>query len=626
MGVREITTARRVLIPLVVFINIIFIASLVFLNTGVGSEFLPQTSWIVSYALALLKFLSYFFGLAVLALILKNGILESFIADSAPGVRALALTWSLTAFATAFFVLANALSIPFSQAANLGVLFTYGWDLSTARAYLLMALVALLIWLAHRSPKRSTIVASSLFALLALTLPAALSHAGGVSTHQWAVLSGAVHGFSISLWIGSLLGLIISSDKKFAYLNFQKLVNPAFWLLLFSGIISSAIRLNNPAELLTTTYGQLLTLKISLFLIVITLVLLARKRVESSQPILFLEITLLSLILSIATVLSSTDYPKVFPSAFTLIESVTGFAEPPPFNVAYALTTLAIEPTILFVGTFAIYFYLKGVFTLRARGDKWPIMRTVYWVSGVSLTMYFTNTMMGRYALVMFSAHMVLHMTLAMVVPILLPLAAPFTLALRALPASAKTTISLRESLEIFLSSRFSVFLTNPIVAFLLFATSTWMLYFTPLLTTLMSSHLGHLFMDLHFILVGYVFFWTIIGKDLNPHKISDPARLGLVFLAAVFHGFFGFIVSSATTPLGGGWFFQVSPTWLSDPLMDQQLGGSIAWGFGEIPTVVVLIILLIQWARRDERAAKRFTQADTDSYNEYLAKLNERG
>ena len=628
MGVGQLANSGLIkkFIPAAIAVNFVFLAALIFLTAPVTSAFLPQTSLIVTYGLAGLKLSSYLFGLMVLALILHNGILEGFSPNRSSFITPLALTWSLTAFATSFFVLANALSIEFSQAANIQLLLTYGWDVSTARAYLLMSLIALLIAPAHKRPKRSTPLTTSFFALIALTLPAALSHAGGVSTHQWAVLAGSVHGFSISLWIASLGALLIASDRKSAYLNFQKLVNFSFWALIFSGIVSSAIRLNGPIELITTQYGQLLLLKIFLFLVIISLVSMARKNIEKASRIMLVELMLLMMVLAVATVLSSISYPRVSPAAFTLIESVTGFPEPPPFSTVEALTTFSIEPTIFLVGTIAIYLYLKGVMTLRARGDKWPINRTLLWISGVLIAMYFTNSMMGRYALVMFSVHMVVHMVLAMVVPILLPLGAPMTLALRALPASHQSTLSLREALNLFLGSRFSYIVTYPIVAFLLFATSTWMLYFTPLLTTLMNSHLGHLFMDLHFILVGYVFFWTIIGKDPSPHKLSDPARLGLVFLAAVFHGFFGFIVSSATNPLGGGWFTQVAPSWLADPIVDQQLGGSIAWGFGEIPTVVVLIILLFQWAKRDAKVAKRFTQADTDAYNQYLSELNKRG
>ncbi|MGA0108502.1 MAG: cytochrome c oxidase assembly protein [Candidatus Nanopelagicales bacterium] len=625
MGARQITPSPLLAktIPAIIISNLALISALIFLTTQARSEFLPQAGILVTYSIGIGKFSSYLLGLITLALILRNGILQGFEPKKSKYLPSLAAAWSFSAFVTSFFLIANALSIDFSQAANIQILVTYGWDIATSRAYLFMALISLFIAVFSLSPKRSTPIATSFFSLIALTLPAANSHAGGVESHQWAVLSGSIHGLSVSLWIASLIALALTQDKLLAFPNFQKLVNFAFWALLFSGLISSSIRLNDFSELLTTLYGQLLTLKLILFLFALSLTKFARKNISNTTYLLWIEITLLTFIFSIASVLSSTDYPKVSPPAFSLIESVTGYPEPPAYELTFALTTFEIEPTILLVGIFAIALYLKGVRTLTLRGDSWPINRTILWISGVVLAVYVTNSYLGRYALVLFSVHMVVHMILAMTVPILLPLAAPITLALRALPATTKSTITLREAIGLFLASRFSKIVTHPIIAFLLFATSTWMLYFSPLLTSLMASHLGHLFMDLHFILVGYVFFWTIIGKDPNHYKVSDPIRLGLVFLAAVFHGFFGFIVSSAENPLGGGWFFQVAPAWLADPVADQQLGGAIAWGFGEIPTVIVLIILLYQWAKRDEKVAKRFTQADTDAYNEYLAKLN---
>ncbi|MFZ9790624.1 MAG: cytochrome c oxidase assembly protein, partial [Candidatus Nanopelagicales bacterium] len=64
-------------------------------------------------------------------------------------------------------------------------------------------------------------------------------------------------------------------------------------------------------------------------------------------------------------------------------------------------------------------------------------------------------------------------------------------------------------------------------------------------------------------------------------------------------------------------------PSWLESPITDQQLGGGIAWGFGEIPTIIVLLILVYQWASRDEKQAKRVTDKEIDDYNEYLKSLN---
>ncbi|MEY3496758.1 MAG: hypothetical protein RJA80_981 [Actinomycetota bacterium] len=342
------------------------------------------------------------------------------------------------------------------------------------------------------------------------------------------------------------------------------------------------------------------------------------------SKLLVTEVSILLFIFGVSVALASTAFPRTGNAAFNLIESVTGLPEPQKFEWSYALTTFSIEPFTLFVGLIALITYLVGYIKLIKRGDKWPVSRVIFWSLGILIAIYITNTMLGRYAILMFSAHMSVHMILAMVVPILLPLAAPLTLALRVLkPSSDPDLRNLREWIVALINSNYLKIASHPIIAFFIFAAGTWALYFSPLLTVLMKSHLGHLFMDAHFVLAGYLFFWLIIGKDPAPRNIPDVLKLGIVFAAAVFHGIFGFITYSSQTSLGGGWFSEIKPSWLENPIADQQLGGGIAWGFGEIPTIIVLLILVYQWASRDEKQAKRVTAKEIDDYNEYLKSLN---
>jgi cytochrome c oxidase assembly factor CtaG len=69
------------------------------------------------------------------------------------------------------------------------------------------------------------------------------------------------------------------------------------------------------------------------------------------------------------------------------------------------------------------------------------------------------------------------------------------------------------------------------------------------------------------------------------------------------------------------------------DALSDQTAAGGIAWAFSEVPSVLVLLALLFQWyrseqrqARRKDRAAERDGDAELAAYNAYLASLNARG
>jgi putative copper resistance protein D len=105
-----------------------------------------------------------------------------------------------------------------------------------------------------------------------------------------------------------------------------------------------------------------------------------------------------------------------------------------------------------------------------------------------------------------------------------------------------------------------------------------------------------------------------------------------MLLLALGVHGFFAIILMMSSVPLAPEWYSIVRPEWVTDPLQDSLYGGQVAWGLSEIPTLIVLIAIAVQWARSDERDAKRLDrQADRDgdvelaAYNDRLAKMGRR-
>ena len=594
---------------------------------------IPDSGPSVFWLRPILVAYSYSLAIAAVALLFADGIFAKFEGHNSRLAKNVFLALSGTSFAAAVFSLAQALSQPISLAANLKVIATYGWDVSNVRALLLISLIALFSFLLLIKPTLNKSGFVVLINILALSMPTLLSHGGGISTHSWALAAGFFHGIFTGLWVSGLVGVAIiyfnksksESDKLFALNKFKFIAVFSVVGLTISGIVNAATRMNSFYELFSTDYGQIILVKNILFISALLIAFKIRANFKANlTKLLALEVSVLLFIFGVSVALSSTAFPRTGNAAFSVIESVTGYPEPPIFNWTYALTTLSLEPFTLFIGLIALITYLVGYIKLIKRGDNWPVSRVIYWFAGILLAIYVTNTMLGRYAILLFSAHMTVHMILAMVVPILLPLAAPLTLALRVLTPSNNAEVrNLRDWIVALINSKYLKVASHPIVAFFIFAAGTWVLYFSPLLTVLMRSHLGHLIMDAHFILAGYLFFWLIIGKDQSPRKIPDVLKLGLVFAAAVFHGIFGFITFSAQSSLGGGWFSEIKPSWLQDPIADQQLGGGIAWGFGEIPTIIVLLILVYQWASRDEKQAKRVTDKEIDDYNEYLRSLN---
>ncbi|MER5178425.1 cytochrome c oxidase assembly protein [Streptomyces sp. NPDC002896] len=303
----------------------------------------------------------------------------------------------------------------------------------------------------------------------------------------------------------------------------------------------------------------------------------------------------------------------------------------PPFTLARALEWSA-DPFFLIACLVALALYGWGVARLVRRGDGWPVGRTVAFTVGVLSVMLMMCTKLNDYGMVMFSTHMVQHMVLSMLSPIVLLLGAPITLALRALPVAGRDRKGPRELLLALLHSRYMRIITHPAFTIPLFIASLYGLYFTPIFDFLMGSKPGHILMMVHFLMVGLVFFWPIMGVDPGPHRPGYVMRMLELFAGMPFHAFFGIALMMASAPMIGT--YENPPASLGiDALGDQTAAGGIAWAFSEIPSVLVLIALLFQWqrsearqARRKDRAADRDGDKELEEYNAYLASLNARG
>ncbi|MEU6487382.1 cytochrome c oxidase assembly protein [Streptomyces sp. NPDC046887] len=300
----------------------------------------------------------------------------------------------------------------------------------------------------------------------------------------------------------------------------------------------------------------------------------------------------------------------------------------PPFTLGRGL---AYSPdTFFLVGCLlALALYGWGVARLGRRGDAWPMGRTVAFAVGVLSVALVTCTGLNDYGMVMFSVHMVQHMVISMLSPILLLLGAPVTLALRALPvASRRGAKGPRELLLALLHSRYLRIVTHPAFTIPLFIASLYGLYFTPLFDFLMGSKPGHVGMMVHFLAVGLVFFWPIMGVDPGPHRPGYVMRMLELFAGMPFHAFFGIALMMASEPMVAA--YRNPPASLGiDALTDQNAAGGIAWAFSEIPSVLVLIALVYQWYRseqrqavRKDRAADRDGDKELAAYNAYLASL----
>jgi cytochrome c oxidase assembly factor CtaG/putative copper export protein len=556
--------------------------------------------------------------------------------------------WTATAAMLVPLNVADALGRPVGSVLEPGLLIDLVPKLSAATAWLLTTMVALLVLVGCR-----TVLTwgwgALLFGLAMLgPLPVTLTgHSAAGGSHDIATDSLVLHVVAASLWVGGLVAVLAVAAGRgpdragalaTAVPRFSRLALVCWLVLAGTGVLNALVRIPFGA-LIGSSYGALVLAKAGALVVLGVLGAVHRRSAVQAaargEPRALLRLGGVEVLLMLATIglavaLGRSAPPDSAAEVPSRIEAVIGYdlAGPP------TLARLAFDWRFdLMFGTAAIVMavvYLLGVRRLRLRGDAWATGRILAWLAGCAALLVATSSGLGRYGPAMFSAHMGQHMILGMLVPILLVLGAPTTLALRALPAGGRAgPPGPREWLLAAVHSPIARWLSHPLVALPLFVGSYYVLYFSGLFPAALPEHWAHKLMNLHFLLVGTLFFWPIVGIDPAPRRLPPAARMGLIFASVPFHAFFGVAVMSANSPLGEGYYRSLALPWVPEPLVDQRLGGGLAWAAGEVPLLLVVIALLVQWSRQDERSARRDDRraevdgdADLEAYNAMLRRL----
>ena len=327
------------------------------------------------------------------------------------------------------------------------------------------------------------------------------------------------------------------------------------------------------------------------------------------------EIVVMASALALGVTLSRTSPPPpddLAPASF--VRELLGFPIPPEPSPLRLLTQTYPDALFALGCLAAVLLYLAGLWRLRRRGDRWPAGRTVAWLLGVGSVALVQLSGLMTYGMTMLSVHMGQHIALMMISPVLLVLGGPVTLALRA------TTPARRGE-------------TGPRGGFWPLPKAAWFGCSPIRSWRWRSSSPGR----------SRVLHRPVRVRDAQSHRPSraEPAlpagrlpllrsayrrrpagqppyvaRLGLQLLAVAIHAFFGLALMESARLIAGGYYRQLGTeiSWLPEPLPDQILAGQLTWGFAELPGLLVLGVLFVQWYRSDEREARRFDRREGDA------------
>nr|WP_233245516.1 cytochrome c oxidase assembly protein [Salinibacterium hongtaonis] len=554
-----------------------------------------------------------------------------------------AAVWAVASAATGFLTFLNVYQQPISTDPAFGrVLSQFITGTELGMAWLITVLIAAAVTALCFAVRHPTAVAFvTVLAVAGLVPMATQGHAAGTAGHAAAVNALGLHLVFAAVWLGGLVTMTLLQrrldDKRLVTVlsRYSTIALLCFVLVAISGYVSAALRVGE-LDALFTPYGVLVIVKV-LALLALGLIGMVHRRWIISRLasgasrglfwwLVVAELGFMGIASGVAAALARTATPVAEEIVvFTPATMLTGEPLPSPLTAMSFLTEWKFDVLWTMVCVMLAFFYLAGVWRLRRRGDKWPVLRTVSWLAGLALLFYVTNGAPNVYEKYLFSVHMLGHMVLTMMIPVLLVPGAPITLAMRAIRKRTDGSRGVREWLLWAVQSRYAAFLTNPIVAAVLFAGSLWLFYYSPLFRWATTEHLGHQWMIVHFLLTGYLFVMVLIGVDPMPHRAPYPMRLLLLLATMAFHAFFGLGIMMGTGLLLADWYGAMG--WGTDALVDQQTGGGIAWSVGEIPTIILAITVAISWSRNDDKVTRRLDRkadrdgdADLNAYNDMLA------
>lgn len=563
-----------------------------------------------------------------------------------------AAAWTVLSLATLVLTYANVAGLPLGAPTFGQEIGDYVSSFDLGRAQLEVVVIAAVVAVLALVVGTPTGAAwATVLVVVALWQQGQTGHAAGTASHDVATSALFLHLVGAAVWIGALGALAVlarrlGGDVGPAAARYSVVAGWCLAAVGASGLVNAVIRVGG-FDGLATRYGVLVLVK-ALLLVVLGALGLAHRRAAIPRltaadgagwlfwRLVLVELAVMGAVSGVAVALASSAPPVPQTAVITRTPAVivTGHPLPPEPTTMRWLTEWRWDVVLAALAVAGTVVYVRWAWRLHRRGDAWPVSRTVSWVVGMVLFFWTTNGGPAVYGHVLFSAHMLEHMVLATVIPIFLALAAPVTLALRALPVRqtvvrGDASRGPREWILVLVHSRWGQLFAHPLVAAANFAGSMIAFYYTGIFEWTLRSGVGHLAMAVHFSLVGYLFVNALVGVDPGPTRPAYPQRLLLLFATMAFHAFFGVTLMSGDALLAADWFGLLGRPWGATALADQQTGGGIAWGIGELPTLALAVAVAVSWSHADDRTARRRDRrvdregdVELDEYNALLAQM----
>ena len=269
----------------------------------------------------------------------------------------------------------------------------------------------------------------------------------------------------------------------------------------------------------------------------------------------------------------------------------------PPFSWGEAATNWQFAPIVTAFTALVAAAYLWGVLRVRRAHPRrpWPLLRTIPFLLGLLVINLATQSGIGTYDDTLFWDHMIQHLMLIMIAPPLLVVGQPVTLLLHA------SRNPLHTQVKRLVRSRPVQWLTWPpftVVAYIATIVGTHLTNFMNLVTEYDAVHEAE---HVLYLVVGYLYFLPLIGKEPIKWKVSYPLRMFLLFIAMPVDAFTGVVLGTYQTDP----FAAMEPrTWGPSAVNDLHDGGAVMWIGGAAIMFLLILVTFFQWTRETRPSA----------------------
>lgn len=260
------------------------------------------------------------------------------------------------------------------------------------------------------------------------------------------------------------------------------------------------------------------------------------------------------------------------------------------------LASFTLRPWTLAALALTALIYLRGWRALRAQmPGRFGGTQLASFLGGLATLLLAVASPLDAFASLLLTVHMVQHLLLTMVAAPLLLLGAPQMPLLRGLPAPLARAV-----LGPFLGSAelrgFGRMLTHPVVALLVFVTTTTAWHLPPLYELALRSDAWHALEHASFLVAALLFWWPVVAPWPSEARWPRWAMLPYLLAADVSNTALSALFSFSEVVLYPT-YARAPRLWTASALADQSAAGALMWVLSSIfflvPAATIAIRLL---------------------------------